>query len=158
MLRLPFLKEKELYVFCHHMLGFYPGNIELYKLAFVHRSMSTKSQLGWVNNERLEFLGDSILDSIVADVLYNAFPKRREGFLTSTRSKIVQRESGEVVAKVAEPQQLHLWQCRGGACWRRLPRQRLRALLPLCERTHTRCLLRPAQRGKNRNQFQVAPH
>ena len=93
MLRRPFLKEKELYVFCHHMLGFYPGNIELYKLAFVHRSMSTKSQLGWVNNERLEFLGDSILDSIVADVLYNAFPKRREGFLTSTRSKIVQRES-----------------------------------------------------------------
>ena len=93
MLRLPFLKEKELYVFCHHMLGFYPGNIELYKLAFVHRSMSTKSRLGWMNNGRLEFLGDSILDSVVADVLYNAFPKRREGFLTSTRSKIVQRES-----------------------------------------------------------------
>ena len=93
MLKLPFLKEKELYVFCHNMLGFYPGDIELYKLAFVHRSMSIKSRLGWMNNERLEFLGDSILDSVVADVLYNAFPKRREGFLTSTRSKIVQRES-----------------------------------------------------------------
>lgn len=93
MIKLPFLKEKELYVFCRNMLGFFPGDIELYKLAFVHRSMSIKSRSGWVNNERLEFLGDSILDSVVADVLYNAFPKRREGFLTSTRSKIVQRES-----------------------------------------------------------------
>ena len=92
-IKLPFVKEKELYVFCYNMLGFYPGDIELYKLAFVHRSMSIKSRKGWVNNERLEFLGDSILDSIVADVLYKTFPKRREGFLTSTRSKIVQRES-----------------------------------------------------------------
>jgi ribonuclease-3 len=57
--------------------------------------MSQKSRTGkgWLNNERLEFLGDSVLDSIVADVLYKEFPKRREGFLTSTRSKIVQRES-----------------------------------------------------------------
>lgn len=92
-IKLPFIKEKELYVFCHRLLGFYPGNIELYKLAFVHRSMSIKRANGWINNERLEFLGDSILDSVVAHVLYNAFPKRREGFLTSTRSKIVQRES-----------------------------------------------------------------
>lgn len=91
--KLRFSKERELYVFCRNMLGFYPGDIELYKLAFVHRSMSIKTKSGWVNNERLEFLGDSILDCVVADVLYNSFPKRREGFLTSTRSKIVQRES-----------------------------------------------------------------
>jgi len=91
--KLRFSKERELYVFCRNMLGFYPGDIELYKLAFVHRSMSIKTRGGWVNNERLEFLGDSILDCVVADVLYNSFPKRREGFLTSTRSKIVQRES-----------------------------------------------------------------
>lgn len=93
LIKLPFSKEKELFVFCRNMLGFYPGDIELYKLAFVHRSMSIKSRKGWINNERLEFLGDSILDCIVADVLYNSFPKRREGFLTATRSKIVQRES-----------------------------------------------------------------
>lgn len=93
LIKLPFSKEKELFVFCRNMLGFYPGDIELYKLAFVHRSMSIRSRKGWINNERLEFLGDSILDCIVADVLYNSFPKRREGFLTATRSKIVQRES-----------------------------------------------------------------
>lgn len=93
LIKLPFSKEKELFVFCRNMLGFYPSDIELYKLAFVHRSMSIKSRKGWINNERLEFLGDSILDCIVADVLYNSFPKRREGFLTATRSKIVQRES-----------------------------------------------------------------
>ncbi len=100
-LKLPFLKEKELYVFCRNLLGFYPGNIELYRIAFLHRSMSQKSRTGkgWVNNERLEFLGDSILDSIVSDVLYKQFPKRREGFLTSTRSKIVQRESLNRVGK-----------------------------------------------------------
>lgn len=93
LIKLPFSKEKELFVFCRNMLGFYPSDIELYKLAFVHRSMSIKSRKGWINNERLEFLGDSILDCIVADVLYNSFPKRREGFLTAARSKIVQRES-----------------------------------------------------------------
>ena len=94
-LKLPFLKEKELYVFCRSILGFYPHDIELYRIAFLHRSMSVKSRngKGWINNERLEFLGDSVLDCVVADVLYREFPKRREGFLTSTRSKIVQRDS-----------------------------------------------------------------
>lgn len=92
-IKLPFVKERELYVFCRSILGFYPHDIELYRIAFLHRSMSVKSRNGWINNERLEFLGDSVLDVIVADVLYRRFPKRREGFLTTTRSKIVQRES-----------------------------------------------------------------
>ena len=46
-----------------------------------------------VNNERLEFLGDAILDAIVGDIVYEHFPGKREGFLTNTRSKIVQRET-----------------------------------------------------------------
>lgn len=46
-----------------------------------------------INNERLEFLGDAILDAIVADVVYKHFKGKREGFLTNTRSKIVQRET-----------------------------------------------------------------
>jgi ribonuclease-3 len=59
-----------------------------------HRSSSIRSKKGkWVNNERLEFLGDAILDAIVADILYKQFVNKKEGFLTSTRSRIVQRET-----------------------------------------------------------------
>lgn len=59
-----------------------------------HRSSSVRSKKGrWVNNERLEFLGDAILDAIVADILYKKFEHKKEGFLTSTRSRIVQRET-----------------------------------------------------------------
>jgi ribonuclease-3 len=60
----------------------------------VHRSKPIKAKDGhWINNERLEFLGDAVLDNVVADYLYTTFPHRNEGFLTSTRAKIVQRES-----------------------------------------------------------------
>jgi ribonuclease-3 len=62
--------------------------------AMTHRSSPTQSKKGrWVNNERLEFLGDAILDAIVADILYKDFEYKKEGFLTSTRSRIVQRET-----------------------------------------------------------------
>ena len=53
--------------------------------------MKTQGRL--INNERLEFLGDAILDAIVADIVYKKFEGKREGFLTNTRSKIVQRET-----------------------------------------------------------------
>ena len=60
----------------------------------VHRSKPVKLPDGrWANNERLEYLGDAVLDTVVADFLYNTFPGKHEGFLTSTRAKIVQRES-----------------------------------------------------------------
>lgn len=89
-----FAKEKELYVFIHGITGFYPLNIDYYKLALVHRSMPMKTSNGrWANNERLEFLGDAILDAVVGAYLYNHYPTKHEGFLTSTRAKIVQRES-----------------------------------------------------------------
>lgn len=89
-----FSKDKELYVFLHGIIGFYPRDINLYRLAFIHRSMPVKAADGsWVNNERLEFLGDAVLDLVVADYLYNLYPNKHEGFLTSTRAKIVQRES-----------------------------------------------------------------
>jgi ribonuclease-3 len=74
------------------VLGFYPGNLKLYDLAFVHKSASTTdSQGNFVNNERLEYLGDAILGAIIADFLYNRFPQEDEGFLTKTRSKLVNR-------------------------------------------------------------------
>jgi ribonuclease III len=76
------------------MLGFYPRNISIYEQALLHKSSSIKSEQGrLLNNERLEFLGDAILDAVVADIVYKKFEGKREGFLTNTRSKIVQRET-----------------------------------------------------------------
>mgnify|MGYP001165969083 FL=1 len=92
-------KGKEPYFSFYKMLGFYPDRIELYHEALTHRSSSVKSKEGkWVNNERLEFLGDAILDAIVADILYKKFIHKKEGFLTSTRSRIVQRETLNKIA------------------------------------------------------------
>ena len=95
-----FAKEKELYVFIHGITGFYPLHIDYYKLALVHRSMPVKTPDGrWANNERLEFLGDAILDAVVGAYLYDRYPTKHEGFLTSTRAKIVQRESLNRIGK-----------------------------------------------------------
>jgi ribonuclease-3 len=92
-------KNKEPYLSLYKFLGFYPNNIELYEEAFLHKSSSIESNDGkWMNNERLEFLGDAILDAVIADILYKHFPNRREGYLTNTRSKIVQRENLNHVA------------------------------------------------------------
>ena len=89
-----FSKKEEPYFALYHMLGFYPKNVQLYEQAFIHRSSSIETEDGrWTNNERLEFLGDAILNAIVADIIFRKFPNRREGFMTNTRSKIVQRES-----------------------------------------------------------------
>ena len=93
-IKLLFIKDKELYVFIHRITGYYPNNIKYYQLAMVPRSKPVKQKDGhWTNNERLEFLGDAVLDNVVADFLYTTFPNKHEGFLTSTRAKIVQRES-----------------------------------------------------------------
>ena len=92
-IRLFFRKEKEPYFRFYKILGFYPHNIEIYKQALLHKSSSVKTQGRLINNERLEFLGDAILDAVVADIVYKKFEGKREGFLTNTRSKIVQRET-----------------------------------------------------------------
>lgn len=93
-IKLPFLKDKELYCDIKRILGFYPGDIELYKTALMHKSVMHRNNKGKpVNNERLEFLGDAVLDAVVGDIVYRHFPGKREGFLTNTRSKLVQRET-----------------------------------------------------------------
>ena len=93
-IRLLFRKDKESYFCFYKILGFYPRNIQLYQQALLHKSTSIRSEKGRpFNNERLEFLGDAILDAIVGDIVYKHFEGRREGFLTNTRSKIVQRET-----------------------------------------------------------------
>lgn len=79
-------------MFLKNLIGFYPQNLKLYDLAFLHKSASTIDSRGnFINNERLEFLGDAILSAVIADFLYNRFPKEDEGFLTKTRSKLVNR-------------------------------------------------------------------
>lgn len=74
------------------MLGFVPGNLSLYRLAFRHKSVAQNVKKGIKNsNERLEFLGDAVLGSVVAEVLFKLYPYEDEGFLTELRSKIVNR-------------------------------------------------------------------
>lgn len=93
-IKLPFRKEKELYTSLYKIIGFYPHDISLYKLALMHKSMFKRNAKGKpINNERLEFLGDAILDAAVGDIVYRHFPGKREGFLTNTRSKLVQRDT-----------------------------------------------------------------
>lgn len=76
------------------MLGFVPSNLHLYHLAFRHKSVAVTIKKGAKNsNERLEFLGDAILGSIVAELLFKKYPFKDEGFLTEMRSKIVSREN-----------------------------------------------------------------
>ena len=125
--KLPFRKDKELYLALYKIMGFYPHKITYYKVALMHKSLGHrataeelkvlegkkgkkkddrysrkgrrnvpggKGRLGKpLNNERLEFLGDAILDAVVGDVVYQRFPGKPEGFLTNARSKMVQRET-----------------------------------------------------------------
>ena len=94
--------DKEFRLALYDILGFYPHNIELYRIAFAHKSQEYKSKK-WgdkpLNNERLEFLGDAVLETVVSDIVYHRFQNKREGFLTNTRSKIVSRESLGRLAK-----------------------------------------------------------
>lgn len=84
--------RKEFYLFLKSLLGVTPGNLKLYDTAFIHKSSSLTNEHGHViNNERLEYLGDAILGSIVAEYLYNRFPHKGEGFLTQMRSRLVNR-------------------------------------------------------------------
>lgn len=84
--------RKEFYSFIKATTGFSPLKFRLYDLAFVHRSVPSSDILGQpINNERLEYLGDAVLGAIVAEYLYNRFPRKDEGFLTQMRSKIVNR-------------------------------------------------------------------
>ena len=78
-----------------NILGFIPGNIDLYKIALSHRSIKEFSE---ENNERLEFLGDAVLSSIIAHYLFKKYPYKDEGFLTEMRSKMVNRQKLNEIA------------------------------------------------------------
>ena len=94
-----FGKDKAYYRAFRKMFGVTPDNIELYKLALVHRSASIRLEDGsMVNNERLEFLGDAVLETVVSDYLFIEYPDYTEGSLTQLRSKIVSRASVNAIA------------------------------------------------------------
>ena len=95
-----FGKDKAFYAAIDDMFGFIPNNIELYKLALIHKSASIVLDNGQhINNERLEFLGDAVLESVSSDYLFIEFPDKNEGFLTQLRSKMVSRQTLNEVAK-----------------------------------------------------------
>ena len=82
------------------ILGFIPRNVHLYKRAFTHKSLvkDAKDNRYPTNNERLEFLGDAILDSVTAEYLFRKYPTQDEGFLTQMRSKMVNRKALNKIA------------------------------------------------------------
>jgi ribonuclease-3 len=95
----PFSRNKKLSNKLSPLLGFLPNRIRLYEMAFIHKSASVVLPNGEVvNNERLEYLGDAILDAIVADFLFKEFPDKDEGFLTKMRAKMVKRKHLNLLA------------------------------------------------------------
>lgn len=95
----PFYGKKKFLFQLIDILGFTPSNIRLYEMAFTHKSASILLSKGEViNNERLEYLGDAILDAVVADYLFRHYPKHNEGSLTKMRSKMVKRKHLNLLA------------------------------------------------------------
>lgn len=92
-------EDQKLIMAIRTIAGFLPSNIELYRLATLHRSSSKEIDGYRESNERLEFLGDAILSAAIADHLFKKYPFKDEGFLTEIRSRIVNRESLNLLAK-----------------------------------------------------------
>ncbi|WP_262494860.1 ribonuclease III [Brumimicrobium mesophilum] len=78
--------------------GYRPKKLLLFKIALTHKSISNSSDK-LISNERLEFLGDTIIDAIVADFLYHKFPEEDEGHLTKVKSKMVSRKTLTSIAQ-----------------------------------------------------------
>jgi ribonuclease-3 len=88
-----FKKKSEYALKLERILGFYPDKISLYKQAFIHKStLLEEDKKPFESNERLEFLGDAILDAVISNYIYSKFPFKDEGFLTQLRSKLVRRQ------------------------------------------------------------------
>lgn len=88
-----FRKDRAYYRNLIGLLGFLPGKVSLYRIAFTHKSASFQLKDGtYVNNERLEYLGDALLGAIAAEYIYNEFDHMDEGFMTKLRARIVKRK------------------------------------------------------------------
>jgi ribonuclease-3 len=85
--------KKEIAKFLKNVLGIRPKNLDIYKMAFIHSSASSRNAVNnALNNERLEYLGDAVLNAVVADYLFKKYPLHLEGPLTEMRSRIVCRD------------------------------------------------------------------
>lgn len=92
-------EERKLITAIETITGFTPSNLSLYKLAILHTSKGKESNGYRESNERLEYLGDAILGAAVADYLFKKYPFKDEGFLTEIRSRIVNRDSLNLLAR-----------------------------------------------------------
>lgn len=89
-----FRKKDEFAQLLERITGFYPNHTAIYNQAFLHRSVIQNNQLqSFESNERLEFLGDAVLDSVISHYLFNKFPFKDEGYLTQLRSRLVSRKN-----------------------------------------------------------------
>lgn len=96
----PTKKDQKMARCVRQMVGRAPANLGLYRLAFKHVSVAKRNRYGIKeSNERLEYLGDAVLSTVVAEYLFKKFPFRTEGFLTEIRARIVNRESLNGVAR-----------------------------------------------------------
>ena len=84
-------EDREVALFVFQRFGYRIKNAEHFKCALTHKSISNNNNE--ISNERLEFLGDAILDAVVAEILYNKFPEEDEGYLTKIKSKVVSRRT-----------------------------------------------------------------
>lgn len=92
-------EERRVRAWCRSTLGVTPGNLPLYRQALRHVSATSDDRPDLADNERLEFLGDAVLDAIIGDLLFSTYPDQEEGFLTRMRSKLVSRTQLNVLAK-----------------------------------------------------------
>ncbi len=99
-------EERRIRAWCRKTLGITPGSLPLYREAFRHVSANVDSGSDLPDNERLEFLGDSILDAIIGDLLFAKYKDKDEGFLTRLRSKLVSRSQLNMLAKHIEIEQV----------------------------------------------------
>ncbi len=95
-------EERRIRAWCRQKLGLTPGDLALYRQALRHSSAVPEDRPDLPNNERLEFLGDAILDAVVGQFLFNKYPEQGEGFLTRMRSKLVSRHQLNILAKHVE--------------------------------------------------------
>jgi ribonuclease-3 len=93
-------EDKTIIHYVRTVFGFKPKNIEFYRIALIHKSVSQSNKVcGLLNNERLEYLGDAILGAVVADFLFRKYPLAKEGELSEMRSKVVCRSRLNLLSK-----------------------------------------------------------
>ncbi len=99
-------RDKAFYSSLFRIMGFVPHRLNYYKVAMLHRSLDIhdKESHQALNNERLEYLGDAVLDAVVGDIVFRRYPDKQEGFLTQARSKLVKRATlGKVANDMGLP-------------------------------------------------------